>query len=143
MRRDLNELEGLGADVNRMMEYMMGNERENRNRREEVGVHVGDGGRVGRGIRVEPRMEEQEELNWHDDEFEEAFEYGNHHFDGRRFQPPRGEVLEVEKEEDNLDLMTMRVKLDPSKCSNLKASRLTILLKTESETLVLEASIVE
>ncbi|KAF2299803.1 hypothetical protein GH714_003516 [Hevea brasiliensis] len=59
MRRDLNELKGLRADVNRMMEYMMGNERENRNGREEV--DVGDGGRVIRGIRVEPRMEEQEE----------------------------------------------------------------------------------
>ncbi|XP_058002312.1 uncharacterized protein LOC110669705 [Hevea brasiliensis] len=72
------------------MEYMMGNKRENRNRREEVGVHVEDGGRVGREIWVEPRMEEQEELNWYDDEFEEVFEYGNHHFNGRRFQPPRG-----------------------------------------------------
>ncbi|XP_057985306.1 uncharacterized protein LOC131170264 [Hevea brasiliensis] len=89
MRRDLNELKGLRSDVNRMMEYMMGNERESRNRREEVGVDVGDGGRVGRGIQVEPRMEEQEELNWYDDEFEEVFEYGNHHFDGRRFWPPR------------------------------------------------------
>ncbi|KAF2311480.1 hypothetical protein GH714_024197 [Hevea brasiliensis] len=89
MRRDLNELKGLRADVNRMMEYIMGNERKNKNRREEVVVHVGDGGRVGREIRVEPRMEEQKELNWYDDEFKEMFEYENHHFDGRRFWPPR------------------------------------------------------
>ncbi|KAF2315764.1 hypothetical protein GH714_040301 [Hevea brasiliensis] len=90
MIRDLHELKGLRVDVNRMMEYMMDNERVNRNRREEVGLHMGDGGRVGRGIRVEPRIEDQEELNWYDDEFEEAFEYGNYHFDGRRFRPPRG-----------------------------------------------------
>ncbi|KAF2296827.1 hypothetical protein GH714_006191 [Hevea brasiliensis] len=52
------ELKGTRADLNRMMEYLMRNGREPRNRREEEEVNVGNEGRCRGAVRVEPRMEE-------------------------------------------------------------------------------------
>ncbi|KAF2305591.1 hypothetical protein GH714_006930 [Hevea brasiliensis] len=84
------ELKGIRAELNRMMEYLMRNEREPRNRREEEEVNMGNEGRGRGAVRAEPRMEEYADPVWDEDEFEEAYEHGNYQFGGRGLRPPRG-----------------------------------------------------
>ncbi|KAF2311145.1 hypothetical protein GH714_019693 [Hevea brasiliensis] len=72
------------------MEYLMRNEREPRNRREEEEVNMGNEGRGREAVRAEPRMEEYADPVWDEDEFEEAYVHGNYQFGGREFWPPRG-----------------------------------------------------
>ncbi|KAF2285266.1 hypothetical protein GH714_040305 [Hevea brasiliensis] len=79
------ELKGIRTDVNRLMEYLMRNERGPKNRKEEEEVNVGNEGKGRRAIRAEPRMEEYNELDWDEDEFEEAYEHGNYPVGGRGF----------------------------------------------------------
>ncbi|KAF2309621.1 hypothetical protein GH714_004314 [Hevea brasiliensis] len=84
------ELKGIRADLNRMMEYLMRNEREPRKRREEEEVNMGSEGRGRGAVRAKPKMEEYADPVWDEDEFEEAYERGNYQFGGRGFRPPRG-----------------------------------------------------
>ncbi|KAF2286144.1 hypothetical protein GH714_010922 [Hevea brasiliensis] len=83
-------LKEIRTDLNRMMEYLMRNERRPRNRREEEEVNLGNECKGRRGVRAEPKMEEYDELVWDEDEFEEAYEHGNNQFGGRGFRPLRG-----------------------------------------------------
>ncbi|KAF2318366.1 hypothetical protein GH714_006075 [Hevea brasiliensis] len=78
------------------MEYLIRNEREPRNKREEEEVNMGNEG-IGRGaVRAEPRMEEYADPVWDEDEFEEAYEHGNYQFSGRGFSATKVEKLEAD-----------------------------------------------
>ncbi|KAF2322407.1 hypothetical protein GH714_014389 [Hevea brasiliensis] len=60
------ELKGIRTDLNRMMEYLMRNERGPSTRKEEEEVNMGN-----------------------EDKFEEAYEHGNYQVSGKGFQLPR------------------------------------------------------
>ncbi|KAF2321176.1 hypothetical protein GH714_034942 [Hevea brasiliensis] len=101
------ELKGIRAYLNRMMEYLMRNKREPQNRREEEEVNMGNEGRGRGAIRAEPRMEEYADPIWDEDEFEEAYEYGNYQFGGWGFRPPRVKELEADLVGEILDIRFM------------------------------------
>ncbi|XP_058005398.1 uncharacterized protein LOC131181367 [Hevea brasiliensis] len=68
----------------------MRRDREDRNRRNDGGANVANPNRNEGRFRAEHRNEGYEEDEWNDDEYDEAYDYGNYHYGGRGHRPPRG-----------------------------------------------------
>ncbi|KAF2305105.1 hypothetical protein GH714_001812 [Hevea brasiliensis] len=85
---ELDVLRGMRNEMTRFMEEMK-RDREDRNRRNDGGANVGNQNRNEGRFRAEHRNEGYEEAEW-DDEYDEAYDYGNYHYGGRGYRPPRG-----------------------------------------------------
>ncbi|KAF2290826.1 hypothetical protein GH714_015669 [Hevea brasiliensis] len=87
-RDELDVLRGMRNEMTRFMEEMR-RDREDRNRRNDGGANVGNPNRNEGRFRAEHRNEGYEEAEWND-EYDEAYDYGNYHYGGRGYRPPRG-----------------------------------------------------
>ncbi|KAF2289041.1 hypothetical protein GH714_024781 [Hevea brasiliensis] len=90
-RDELDVLRGMRNEMTRFMEEMR-RDREDRNRRNDGGANVGNPNRNEGRFRAEHRNEGYEEAEWND-EYDEAYDYGNYHYGGRGYRPPRVEGL--------------------------------------------------